>query len=61
MKNALQVVMPLLLVVACCTLFGLEQVGAGFTFLGWTSGTWATLAGVGAIVSFASLFWKRSG
>lgn len=61
MKEALIVMMPLLLVLACCTLLAMEQAGHGFVFLGLSNGTWGTLAGLGAIVSFASLFfWGRA-
>lgn len=60
MKEVIQVIMPLLLVVACCSLIGIDLAGKGFIFLGLSSSTWGTLAGVGAIMSFALLFLRRS-
>lgn len=60
MKEALPVVMPLILVAACCTLLAMEQAGRGFVFLGISGSTWGTLAGVGAVMSFALLFLRRS-
>ena len=56
----LVVLAPFALVVVCCALLAMEQAGQGFAFLGLGSGTWVTLAGLGAMVSFASLFWRGS-
>ena len=56
----LVVLAPFALVVVCCTLLAMEQAGQHLVFLGVSSGTWATLAGLGALASFASLFWGRS-